>query len=116
MDTHPEIEVSLEREVTDAGPILCAKVSAPTWELNVRAESAAFLRLGEIRATHWAGRSTLQVGRSAGAPAHWWCERDRVTVALGQDDDTGDLAMEMPVAVVDDLVAQVAALAAGSEV
>jgi hypothetical protein len=83
------------------------KLQTHEWEVNVRASASDFASLGDIRSAEWATRRTLQVGESAGAPVFWATGDDRVTLMVGHDDETWDIALTLPVAVVDDLVQQV---------
>ena len=95
------VEVSVEVEA-DGGCL--AKLSSATWELNLRARAHEIAALGSIRDADWSSRSSIGVGSVAGARAFWSYADGDVTVVVGQDDETWDLALTMPVIVVDRLV------------
>jgi len=83
---------------------LCAKFSSDTWEVNVRASVQDFLALAGIRAADWGARSSLPLGTCAGSPVFWSHEAGIVSLLIGHDDETWDVALTIPVSLVDDLV------------
>jgi hypothetical protein len=50
------------------------------------------------------------VGRSAGASVFWSSDGEVATILVGQDDETWDIAVSVPVTLVEDLVQTVADL------
>lgn len=101
------MDVTLEREAN--GGIL-VKILGPAWEVNVRATTEILTRLTEIRSTDWDQRQSLQIGESAGAPVFWSCRDDQVTLMIGHDDETWDVAVIFPVAVVHAILGDLARL------
>lgn len=92
--------VDVTAEVEFDGNIAVKLQGGDAWELNIRASPADFAKLQGIQHTARAGRS-LAVGRCAGAPA-WWNERDgQVTILVGHDDVTWDVAVIVPLAAID---------------
>ena len=89
---------------TDSSGSLCAKFSSDTWEANVRASAHDFLALAGIREADWNSRASLPVGTCAGAPVFWSHERGVVSILIGNDDETWDVALTVPIALVDELV------------
>ena len=87
--------------------MVSAKLSDDCWELNVRASASEFLTLRDIRTMDWDSRRVANVGTSAGANVFWCSDGEAVTIMIGQDDETWDLALSVPVGLVDDLVRQV---------
>ena len=99
------IGVQVETVLDDAGEeSLLVKLSDDGWELNVRAPATELLALRDIRAFDWDGRRAVQVGVCAGASAFWSSDGATATILIGQDDETGDVAVSVPVEVVDELV------------
>src|SRR5215468_11155380 len=75
-----------------------------TWELNIRALPADFMKLRDIQQTAHPGGGSLAIGRCADAPV-WWNELDdQVYILVGHDDVTWDVAVVVPLATVDDIV------------
>jgi hypothetical protein len=91
----------------DRPTLLLVKLQAAGWEFNVQASPSELEQLREIRGADWAARGTLHLGESAGAPVHWAIDGDTVTVMVGHDDETWDIAIQMPVDTVERIVAEV---------
>jgi len=90
--------------VDDDGPDVHVKLQDASWEINFGATRAELAALRSIRDADWDDRRSLHVGRSAGALLHWSCRDDTVTIMMGRDDETWDIAVEVPVATVDEIV------------
>ena len=102
-------DVAVEVEVDgDGDEILCAKISTGVCEVNVRADRAAFLKLTDITEADWLSGRSLAVGTSAGSPVFWTCEGATVDLLIGVDDETWDIAVRVPLDLVEELVDQVA--------
>ncbi|MEV0732196.1 hypothetical protein [Polymorphospora sp. NPDC050346] len=90
----------------DGGPDLAhVRLRSPTWELNVRAPYAGLAGLRAIRDADWVARRSLRVGTCAGVPVHWAYADGSVAVLVGADDESWDVAVMVPVTVVDTIVA-----------
>ncbi|GAB3881452.1 hypothetical protein GCM10029964_037540 [Kibdelosporangium lantanae] len=89
--------------------MVLVKLQAPTWELNFRATADDLARLSQVRDTDWAARRCLHIGESAGSPVHWATDGQTTTIMVGQDDETWDIAVAVPTAAVDRIVADAAA-------
>jgi hypothetical protein len=100
------VDVTIEAEVTAPGepPILLVKLQSSAWELNVRATREDLLSLQGIRDAVWVDRRSLHVGTSAGAPVQWSASGDITTVMVGDDDETWDIAIQVPTAAIEDIV------------
>jgi hypothetical protein len=91
-------------------PILVAvKLQSPTWELNFRATPEELAGLDSIREADWATRRCLDIGKSAGAPVHWSVAGETATITVGHDQETWDIAVTVPIATVETIVAKTAA-------
>lgn len=97
---HPVDPVDVDVDV-EADGRLVVKLSSRPFELNIRASPAELLTLAEIRKAGWGQRQSLAAGSSAGSPVFWCCLDDTVTVLVGPDDETWDVAVHIPVATVD---------------
>jgi len=73
--------------------------------LNFRATPEALDGLGAIRESDWATRQCLHIGESAGAPVHWSAAGEDATIMVGHDDETWDIAVTIPIATVETIVA-----------
>ena len=93
-----------------ANDLVIAKFTDDGWELNVRARASEFLTLRDIRAMDWNSRRAAKIGTSAGAGVFWCSDGAAATIMIGHDDETWDLAISVPLGLVDDVVRQVEAL------
>jgi hypothetical protein len=90
--------------VNDEGPDVHVKLQDASWEINFGGTRAELAGLRSIRDADWDDRRSLHVGRSAGALVHWSFRDETVTIMVGHDDETWDIAVEVPVATVDEIV------------
>jgi hypothetical protein len=106
------IDVTLNAGGRDAGAgpgLVSVKLQSPSWEFNFCATPSELDGLRAIRGADWVMRHSLHIGVSAGAPVHWSANGETVTVMVGHDDETWDIALEIPLSTVDDIVANMAA-------
>jgi hypothetical protein len=90
----------------DADPLPMLTLQSETWELHIRASLADLARLSRIRDARWDERGSLQIGTCAGAPVFWAVsENDQATLLIGQDDETWDLALLVPLTTADEIAA-----------
>jgi hypothetical protein len=98
-------DVVVDAEVdTEGRTVACAKISSGDWEVNVRATPHEFATLDAIRSASWASRTSIAVGASAGASVFWSCDGSTASILIGSDDETWDVALAVPVDVVDRIV------------
>ncbi len=83
-------------------------LTSPAAYLLVTATAAEVASLAAVAAADWTARESLQVGRALGHPVFWCAgERlDEVNVLVGEDDETWELALTVPLAVVLDAARQ----------
>ncbi|MEV6609584.1 hypothetical protein [Kutzneria sp. NPDC051319] len=93
----------------DGSDMVAVKVQASTWQLNLRASREELSGLDAIRGTDWTARRCLHIGECAGSGVHWAIDDDTVTILVGEDDETWDVAVSVPVTIVDQIVADCAA-------
>ena len=90
-------------EPQDAGVLL--KLQADEWEANVHASAEELLLLSNIRSASWDERRSIQAGESAGARVYWSAgEGDHANLMIGGDDETWDVSVAVPYAVIDQVV------------
>ncbi|TDB90768.1 hypothetical protein E1264_03930 [Actinomadura sp. KC216] len=97
------IRVTLD---VDADPVPLLMLQAETWEVHIWAALADLSRLSGIREAIWEERRSLQVGICAGSPVFWSVAGDeQATMLIGQDDETWDAALMIPLTTVEEIVA-----------
>jgi hypothetical protein len=102
------VDVTLDLASGRGEPVLLlVKLQSPEWELNVRATPDDLAGLRAIRDTDWAARRCLHIGESAGAGVHWSAEGETATIMVGHDDETWDIAVAVPTATIEAILANV---------
>src|SRR3954466_15961747 len=85
------------------GSMVAMKLQTPTWELNIWAPAADFVRLHSIDDADWNARRSLAIGTSADAPVYWAKRGDQADILIGHDDETWDIAVAIPLATVHEI-------------
>jgi hypothetical protein len=99
----PQVDVTVEVTAND---FVLAKLQSASWELNVLLSPEDVERLRDIRRANWDERRSIPAGSSAGAAVFWASEADAVSILIGHDDETWDVAVTVPVETVDRLVVE----------
>ena len=94
------VDVTLD-EADDS--VAMVKLQTEAWELNIWAPIADLLRLREVKEADWGARRSLPVGTCADARVFWAADQDQVTILIGQDDETWDIAVTVPLGTVDEI-------------
>ncbi|WP_433513073.1 hypothetical protein ACQP2T_57125 [Nonomuraea sp. CA-143628] len=94
------VDVTLD-EAEDSGAVV--KLQAEAWELNIRAPLADLMRLRGIEEADWDARGSFPVGTCADAPVFWAANDGQATILIGQDDETWDIAVTVPLEAVDQI-------------
>jgi hypothetical protein len=97
------VDLSVEPE---ADGRLLVKLATDAWGVNVRASADDLLTLAEIRSANWNERGSQQAGESAGAPVFWAREGNHASLLVGHDDEAWDVAITVPLTVVDQIVGE----------
>lgn len=107
-DRMPDVTLGL---VSASGEpeLVTVKIQSSEWELNFQATPEELISLSAVRKTDWTARQSQHVGECAGSAVHWTADGDTVTIMVGDDDETWDVAVMVPVAVVDRIVADTSA-------
>lgn len=85
------------------GSVAVVKLQTEMWELNIRAPVDDLVRLRAIRDADWDARRSLPIGTCAGAQVFWATSEGRSVILVGQDDETWDIAVTIPMATVDEI-------------
>ena len=101
-----QVSVDMELDEFDH-EFVNAKFAGDSWELNVKAQASELLMLREIRNMDWDTRRSAKLGNSAVANVYWCSDGKTATIMVSHDDETWDVAVSVPVELVDDLVRQV---------
>ncbi|HEX6469271.1 MAG TPA: hypothetical protein VF069_09265 [Streptosporangiaceae bacterium] len=96
------VDVTLDES---SGSGVVVKLQTDTWELNIRAQVADFVRLHEIDDADWNARRSIAAGKCADAPVYWAKSEDRAVILIGDDDETWDIAISVPAEAVHEIAA-----------
>lgn len=86
------LDISLER-AANRGEASALKIQIGACEINVWLTDDDIERLGMLRAASWDARQSIRAGVSAGMSVFWATTNDRVTIMVGEDDETWDIAV-----------------------
>jgi hypothetical protein len=99
--------VTLNASKTASGrEVLQIKFGSQFGELNVYASPADRAALSSIREARWNARASVRLGSVFGLPAWWSVEDGELTILVGSDDETWDVAFTLPASVLDELERQ----------
>ena len=111
--TYPEamvignVDVSVEYvSIEDVEDALGVKLQTDAWEVNFRAAPDELAKLEGVRRADWAARRSIQAGRACGSLVYWASDGDTVSLLVGADDETWDIAVFFPVSVVGEILRQ----------
>ena len=96
------------------GHFIAIKIGTPSFELNIAVPIGEIPLLARVRGRRWSD-GALRIGRSAGAAA-WWSVDDEhgvpyLSILVGHDDQTWDIAAQLPIHTIEDVVREVEASA-----
>jgi hypothetical protein len=83
------------------------KISSQDWELNIEMREEEAALIADARAARWDDRSSLWIGKAAGADTFWSCKDGELTILIGHDEESWDIGFTMPESVIDDLLAEI---------
>jgi hypothetical protein len=83
------------------------KIAAPAFEMKVWIDDSDVARLSSVRNARWEDRTSICIGTTANAPAHWCSDHKTVSVLVGDDDDDWDVAVVMQLDTFDELLAAI---------
>jgi hypothetical protein len=85
------------------------KIQTEAYELNVRFTKEEIEKLKLVKEARWEERGSLKIGESAGAPAFWSSDGDKVLVLVGHDDETWDFGVTLPLSTVSEMLSEIEA-------
>ena len=83
------------------------KISAASFELNIRIPAAQIYLLKNVASTSWES-GALKLGQSANNDVFWCAGADdMMSVMVGHDDQTWDICFQLPKTVVNDIFSDI---------
>lgn len=102
-----DVSVTVEAERKGKELSYLLKLQAEVFEVNIRIPAAEVEELRLVASSRWEDGS-MQIGESAGAPVFWSTEDGVVAILIGEDDENWDIALSVPVAVMDSIIEAIA--------
>jgi len=83
-------------------------LEAEVFEVNIHIPGGEAEELKLVASSRWEDGS-MQIGESAGVPVFWSTDDGMVAILIGQDDENWDIALSVPVQVMDTIIGAIAA-------
>ncbi len=94
------------------GRFIAIKIGTPSFELNIAVPIGEMSLLARVGGRRWSD-GALRIGTSAGAAAWWSVDEENgvpyLSILVGHDDQTWDIAAQLPVDTIQDVVREVEA-------
>ena len=77
------------------------RITGPDYFLQINMPASELVALRRVQTASWDQRTTITAGRALDRPVHWChssVDSAAVSVLVGADDETWDLALEFPAA------------------
>ena len=106
--------VTVEALTEAEGRSYLIKIGTPAFEANVVVPFEEAGRLKEVRETAWLS-GALRIGSTSGVPT-WWCvveddDERTLSILIGSDDQSWDIALQLPLGTIDAVLREIAACA-----
>lgn len=85
------------------------KIQTNTTELNVWIRTDEVSLFKKVRSARWDVRGSVQIGRSAGATVFWSVDDEALSILVGDDDETRDVGLMLPVSVLNQIIEKIQA-------
>ncbi|MFI4978807.1 MAG: hypothetical protein ACHQIO_00490 [Nevskiales bacterium] len=102
-----DVSVTVEADRKPKTPSYSVKLQSEVFEVNIRIPAEEVEELKLVASTTWEDGS-MQIGEAAGAPVFWSTEDGVVALLIGEDDENWDIALSLPVAVMDEIIEGIA--------
>ena len=102
-----DVSVTVEADRKPKAPSYSVKLQSEVFEVNIRIPADEVEELKLVASTTWEDGS-MQIGEAAGAPVFWSTEDGVVALLIGEDDENWDIALSLPVAVMDEIIEGIA--------
>jgi len=78
------------------GFVKTVKISTDQWEINIGLTETDIATLKAVRPGSWAERESLRCGIVGRAPVFWSTKDRYLTLLIGDDDESWDIAVTLP--------------------
>jgi hypothetical protein len=85
------------------------KIQADLLELNVWIPEGELSMLNRVQDASWNSRGSLRIGSAANSAVFWSSTQSVLSILVGQDDETWDVALRLPIAALHRIISEVEA-------
>lgn len=103
-----DVSVSVTAERKGKAVFYLLTLQTEVFEVNIHIPAEEAHELGLVAGSPWEDGS-MQIGESAGVPVFWSTDDGMVAILIGDSDENWDIALSVPVQVMDIIIAAVAA-------
>jgi hypothetical protein len=94
----------------DGIPVACLGIDSVPFSLHLWIYGDQIDLIPRVREANWDDRQSLRIGRTAGTAAFWSADAELVSILLGKDDESWDVALRFPVDALDRIYSEVSSL------
>lgn len=102
-----DVSVAVEADLKAKPASYSVKLQSEVFEVNIHIPATEVEELRLVASSTWE-EGSMQIGESAGAPVFWSTEDGVVALLIGEDDENWDIALSLPVAVMDTIIEAIA--------
>jgi hypothetical protein len=100
--------VSLSLGIDDQGnPLFILTLQEDHWQINVWMTEDELAQVPNIKTAYWSERGCIRLGECAGSPIFWSCEKGKLSILVGADDETWDFGLTLPESIIDEVIAEI---------
>lgn len=92
-----------DHETADGSPRYGIKIQMDSAELNILIKLDEIDLFSEVVSASWDKRRSILIGECLGAPVHWCSTSEDVSLLVGDDDETWDIAFTLPKSILQDI-------------
>jgi hypothetical protein len=102
----PTLSISADKCYdTDGRPRFSIKIQQEPFEINITVRKEEIRLFGKVRNACWDNRGSIRFGECADAPVFWCSTSTDISILVGHDDETWDIAVTIPLSAIDDIEA-----------
>jgi hypothetical protein len=103
-----EVNVAATAERKGRSVSYTLTLEAEVFEVNIHIPGEEAEELKLVASSRWEDGS-MQIGESAGVPVFWSTDDGMVAILIGEDDENWDIALSIPLQVMDTIIGAIAA-------
>jgi hypothetical protein len=99
------VSVSISEGISAEGESqMILSLSKEDFSLSIWISPDAMSLFHEVKTTDWDQRGSIRIGESAGSAVFWASDKQKLSVMIGDDDETWDIAFTLPITTLDEIL------------